>query len=258
MIGVDCDGPACVVGQPGRALTFSGDFAFARGQATREADAAARGLFDAGAAEVTIWDNHGSGANLQFDRLDPRCRIVLGSGFPRRWPGLDADFAGVLMIGYHAMEGAEGAVLAHTYSPPAYRRITINGDAVGEIALDAAVAGALGVPVLLVASDDFGCREARRFLPKIETVETKRGLGRNAASSRHPTDAADAVYCAARRAAGRLAEFETFRPAEPVELAIHFKRPWQALKARLARPGWRLTGPMTLRRRPADLLEWSG
>ena len=31
---------------------------FAQLQATREADAAARGLFDAGADQVIVWDNH--------------------------------------------------------------------------------------------------------------------------------------------------------------------------------------------------------
>ena len=81
LVGVDCDGPACVVGDPGKSLSFSRDYAFARAQATREADAAARALFDAGAEKVIIWDNHGLGANLQFDLLDERCEIALGAGF---------------------------------------------------------------------------------------------------------------------------------------------------------------------------------
>ena len=33
-------------------------------QATREANAAAEALFDNGATEVVIWDNHGYGCNL--------------------------------------------------------------------------------------------------------------------------------------------------------------------------------------------------
>lgn len=39
---------------------------------------AVRALFDEGADEVIVWDNHGSGVNLDYDLLDARCRIALG------------------------------------------------------------------------------------------------------------------------------------------------------------------------------------
>src|SRR5512139_4064813 len=200
MIAVDCDGPACVVGDPGRALSNSRDMVFAREQATREADAAARALFDSGASQVVVWDNHGNGNNLVFDRLDRRCEILLGTGFDRRFPLLDESYAGVLMIGYHAMEGTPGAVLAHTYSPDAYRAIRVNGRLVGEIALDAAVAGELGVPLLFVASDEKGCNEALSFMPWVETVATKQGFGRTCAHSKHPAVVEEEIYQAVRRA----------------------------------------------------------
>ncbi len=257
IIGVDCDGPACVVGQAGRSLTFSGDYRFACGQATREADAAARALFDGGAEKVIIWDNHGSGANLEFDRLDPRCEIALGAGFPRRWPGLDESFAGALMVGYHAMEGTPGGVLAHTYSPLAYRWIKVNGREVGEIALDAAVAGELGVPVIFVASDRAGCDEAGRFLPWAETVATKQGAGTNAAFSKHPARAVEEIYQGVSRAVARIDEMKPFTFPGPVEMEFRFKRLLQAFKARIRRKGWRFTGPYAIRRTFDNLKEWS-
>jgi len=248
IIGVDCEGPACVVGQRGRLLAQSRNYDFARAQATREADAAARALFDAGAASVIVWDNHGTGANLCFDQLDPRCRIALGAGFAHRWGELDDGVAGVLMIGYHAMEGTPGAVLAHTYSPRAFAWVKVNGRPVGEIAIDAAVAGERGVPVLLVASDDHGCDEARRFLPWIETVATKRGLGWNLALSEHPARAAEHVYEATARAVARIDQMKPFAFSCPIALEIRFKKTAQALNARLRRRGWRLTGLRTVRR----------
>ena len=186
MIAVDCDGPACVVGEPGKALSDSRDMVFAREQATRETDAAARALFDAGAEQVVVWDNHGFGSNLVFDRLDSRCEMLLGTGFGQRFPMLDETYDGVLMIGYHAMEGTPNAVLAHTYSPSAYKTIRANGRKVGEIALDAAVAGEMGVPLIFLSSDDKGCQEALDFMPWIETVATKQGYGRTCARSKHP------------------------------------------------------------------------
>lgn len=256
MIAVDCDGPACVVGEPGRALSNSRDMVYAREQATRETDAAARALFDSGASKVVVWDNHGFGANLVFDRLDRRCEVLLGTGFGRRFPLLDETYAGVLMIGYHAMEGTPAAVLAHTYSPDAYRAIRVHGQPVGEMALDAAVAGESGVPLIFVASDDKGCAEALRFMPWVETVATKQGYGRNCAHSKHPAVAEEEIFQKVGRAVGRLAEMQPLVFSHPVALEFEFKRPFQALKARIRRKGWRFVGATRLRTELASMVDF--
>lgn len=257
IIAADCDGCACVVGEPGKSLTYSLDYGFARSQATREADAAARALFDCGANEVLVWDNHGAGANLDYHLLDARCKVALGSGFTRRWPELDDSFAGVLMVGYHSMEGTEGGVLAHTFSSQVYRSISLNGQEVGEIALDASVAGEIGVPVIFVASDDHGCAEAGRFLPWAQTVVTKQGKGCNRAVSKHPEAACGDIYEGVRQAVSRVGEMKTFTFAPPLEMEIRFKRISQACIARIRRRGWRMAGPYSIRRKLALMQEWS-
>ena len=117
-IAVDCEGPACVVGEPGKGLGSGENYRFACLQATREANAAARALFDAGAQEVVVWDAHGTGVNLQYDLLDPRCRILLGSGHRGRFAGMDKSYTAVLFIGYHARENTSRAVLATPSVPP--------------------------------------------------------------------------------------------------------------------------------------------
>ena len=73
-IAVDCEGVACGVGSPGASLNSSRNLEFAKLQATREASAAARGLFDAGAEQVIVWDNHNGSLNLSYDDLDERLR----------------------------------------------------------------------------------------------------------------------------------------------------------------------------------------
>ena len=112
-IAVDCEGPACVVGEPGKGLGSGENYRFACPQAKRKANAAARAMFDAGAQEVVVWDAHGTGVNLQYDLLDPRCRILLGSGHRGRFAGMDKSYTAVLFIGYHARENTSRAVLAH-------------------------------------------------------------------------------------------------------------------------------------------------
>jgi D-amino peptidase len=256
MIGVDCDGPACVVGEPGKSLSNSRDMPFAREQATRETEAAARALFDSGAERVVVWDNHGVGSNLVFNQLDRRCDIMLGAGFDQRFPGVDKTFTGILMIGYHAMEGTPKAVLAHTYSPHAYREIRANGQPVGEIALDASVAGELGVPLIFLATDDHGCSEGKRFMPWIETTATKQGLGRNCAFSKHPTVAEDEIYNGVRQAVKRIEEMKPFVFDHPIRIEIRFKKIVQTLKARVRRRGSRLCGMKTIRTALPSMLDW--
>ena len=145
---------------PRFSINSSRDLEFAKLQATREADAAARGLFEAGATQVIVWDNHNGSLNLHYDDLDRRCDIALGVGFEHRFPGLDDTFSGVVLVGYHAMDNTEDAVIAHSFSSASYQYMKVNGQEVGEMAIDAAMAGAHGVLIICVASDDKGVAES--------------------------------------------------------------------------------------------------
>ena len=224
VVAVDCEGVACAVGSPGASINSSRDLEFAKMQATREADAAARGLFEAGATQVIVWDNHNGSLNLHYDDLDRRCDIALGVGFEHRFPGLDETFSGVVLVGYHAMDNTEDAVIAHSFSSASYQFMKVNGQEVGEMAIDAAVSGAHGVPIICVASDDKGVAESLSFFPGIETVTTKHALGWNAAVSKHPSRVVDEIFSAAQKAAGRAGEFSPFRFTEPLTFEIRFKR----------------------------------
>ena len=224
IIAVDCEGVACTVGSPGASLNESRDLEFAKLQATREADACARGFFDAGAEQVIVWDNHNGSLNLDYDLLDERCDIALGVGFAHRFPGLDASYAGVAFIGYHAMDNTEDAVVCHTFSSAAYQYMKINDREVGEMGIDAAMAGVQDVPVVFVASDDKGTAEARDFFQSVETVTTKDALGWNAAISKHPQRAIAEIRAGAKIAAERLSDFVPFRFAQPLSLEIRYKR----------------------------------
>ncbi len=223
-IGVDCEGPACVVGSPGGSLNDSRNLDFARLQATREADAAARACFDSGATEVIVWDNHNGSLNLQYDLLDERCKIALGVNFPHRWPGINDTFGGVIFIGYHAMDNTPDAVIAHTFSSAQHQWVKVNDRQVGELAIDAAVAGAHDVPPLFVAGDDKCIAEAKAFFPGIETVTTKIAYGWNAAVSLHPKRAVEAIYQGVRRAIERRMEIPRFQFTEPIIYEVRYKR----------------------------------
>ncbi len=247
IVAVDCEGVAGAVGTPGGTLNDSPNWEFARLQATREADAAARGFFAAGATQVIVWDNHGGGVNLHYDHLDERCDIALGAGFPHRFPGLDGTFAGVALVGYHAMDNTVDGVMAHSFSSAAYQAMRINGRDVGEIEIDAAMAGEYGVPLILVASDAQAVAQACAICPHIETVVTKQGLGWNAAISQHPRRAVAAIEAAATRAASRAGSMAPFCVPGPLAFEIRYKRMDAAQAASRGLKGGTRVDPFTVR-----------
>lgn len=256
IVAVDCEGVACAVGSAGGSLSGSQNFDMARRQATREADAAARGLFDAGAEQVIVWDNHGGSLNLDYDALDERCDIALGTGFAHRWPGLDAGFNGVLLVGYHAMDNSGNGVLCHSFSSATYQYMKINGCEVGEVEIDAAMAGEQGVPLLFVAGDHQCVAEAQRFFPGIQTVTTKIAHGWNAAVSKHPRRAVQEIRQGAERVARRCGEVAPFTFAAPVQFEIRYKRLDAAQAAsRGFRRGVRVD-PYTVRWELSRLSDW--
>jgi D-amino peptidase len=248
MVSVDAEGVACAVGAPGGTLNDSKNLEFALRQMTREAYAAARGLFDSGATQVIIVDAHGSGVNMHYDLLDKRCDIVLGSGYAQRLPGLTKEFAGLLFVGYHAMDNTSDAVIAHTFSSKTYQSIKVNGREVGEMAVDAAVAGRRDVPLIFIASDDKGVREAQAFSPWATTVSTKISLGWNAALSKHPARAVDEIYEGVKRAVASRGQAKRFTFSSPTTMEIRYKRLEAAEEESRNHSGWERVDAYTVRK----------
>lgn len=223
-IAVDCEGVACAVGASGIGLGDGENYHFACLEATREANAAARALFDSGADEVVIWDAHGTGVNLDYDLLDKRCQILLGAGHKGRFVGLDSSWTAVLFIGYHAMGGTPNAVLAHTFSSKTILDYKINGTPMGELTIDASYAGAYGVPVLFCASDDKCIVEATQTFGPIATVETKKSLSWSSALSRHPAAVCQDIYQTVLQAAEEGPKVSPYTLPSPLSVEIRYPR----------------------------------
>ena len=72
--------------------------------------------------------------------------------------------------------------------------------AIGELGLNAAVAGAFGVPLAFASGDDKLAAEAQALLPGVETVAVKEGLAWSAARLLAPDATQAALRAGARRA----------------------------------------------------------
>lgn len=224
VVAVDLEGAACAYGPYGGKLGDAFNIEFVRKQATKEADAAVKALFDCGATEVIVWDNHATGCNLDYDMLDERCKIAIGSTVETRYPVLDDSFAGVLFIGYHAMASNGEAALAHTYSSVKYQYIKVNGKEFGEVGIDGAIAAEHGVPVIFVSGDDKCVAEAKEFMPWVQTVETKQSFAFTRILSKHPKTTVKEIYNGVKNAVSRLEEMKLLVVKTPVDVEIRYQR----------------------------------
>jgi D-amino peptidase len=192
---------------------------------TGDVNAAIRGAYDAGVKEVIVSDGHGSFRNILIEELDPRVR--LNAGEPRLLAmvqGVDAGVTAAMFVGYHARVGTQNAILDHTWSSSCVASVWLNGQAFGEIGVNAAVCGHFGVPVIMVSGDRAACTEAVELLGAIETAVVKQATGQMSAECLAPEVAQQRIYEAARQAVDRLssARPQPFRLETPVAVAIEF------------------------------------
>lgn len=149
----------------------------ARRLMTREVDLCAAACKALGAEKVYVRDVHGGSYTLLWDQLsDAVDRVVCGWTGNKRMVGLE-DCDAVILLGYHAMARNTDALLNHTMILDAYRDFCLNGVSIGEIGIDAAIAGEQGTPVIMVSGSTMACAEAKSLLPWVTTVEVKQDAG---------------------------------------------------------------------------------
>jgi len=159
------------------------DYGPARKWMADDVNAVIEGLFEAGAAEIVVNDSHGSMRNILAHDLDPKVSLITGSPKPlSMMQGIDDSFDACIFIGYHARAGTASSILDHTYSGATIRSIKVNSLELPELGLNAAIAAAFGVPVILLSGDAETCNQARSILgSEVITVAVKESFGRYAA-----------------------------------------------------------------------------
>jgi D-amino peptidase len=156
-------------------------------------DAVLEGCFEAGANEIVVNDSHDKGSNLSSAGLP--AGVSLASGSPSSlsmMTGIDASFDAMLAIGYHACAGTAAAVLEHTYTYKIFS-VAVDGQNVGELAINAAVAGSFGVPVVFVSGDDKVAKEAMAAVAGVHAAVVKYGDYRTSARLVAPTVAHERI-----------------------------------------------------------------
>ena len=230
-ISADMEGVAGVVS--GEQLGPSGfEYGRFREFLTAEVNAAIKAARSAGADEILVSDSHGNGQNLLLEKLPEDIQVV------RSWPrplmmmqGIDESFDGVIFIGYHSGTSNPGGVRAHTMSSARLAEVRLNGSAMSEAGINAAIAGHFGVPVVVVTGDDVAVEETRQLLGDVEGAAVKTAYGFHSARTLHPAAANRLIGEKVKAALARIDDFKPFRPQAPFRLEVRFKhyRPSEVL-----------------------------
>jgi D-amino peptidase len=178
VISVDIEGASGLVSwkETGEG-TF--DYEQARRHLTHDCNAVVEGALAAGATQVVLHDTHGYDfRNILLDELHPAAEVVRGLPvffFEQLQPDYDACF----LVAAHAGPHRTQALLSHLYTSQ-FQEVRLNGTAVGEGEVTAAMAGSLSIPTTLVTGDDVVCADMKAVIPDIETAVVKTSLSRYA------------------------------------------------------------------------------
>jgi D-amino peptidase len=194
------------------------------GLLTREINAAIEGAMEAGASEFLVNDAHSKMSNLRPDALSGSARYLSGRFKPMyMMQGLDSSFDAVFFISYHGSMGSTSSALSHTYFPTAFAEVRLNGVVAGEAGINALVAQAYGVPVVLLTGDQTSADELAPFAPGAYTAVVKESVTRFSANSLHPDVACQLIHDQALLATKSIPSAQPPVNVLPVTMTITFR-----------------------------------
>ncbi len=187
---------------------------FGREMLMNDLIAVLEGIKDAG-AEAVVYDMHTDGRNVDISRID--APVVMGK--PIRgdlYRGVGNGFDGLFLLGLHTMQHT-GHLLAHSYLRE-YDAIYLNGLLVGEIGIEAALAGEQGIPLKFISGDDMGCKEGEALIDGLVTCAVKTSLGDDTAICISPEKTAKILR--EKAALAVRADIKPFEIKSPYEIKI--------------------------------------
>lgn len=186
-----------------------------------DANAVIQGAIEGGADEIVVSDSHGYMCNIHPDDLVSGVQLKRGQ-LRRKWCQMktfDSDFDAVLLVGYHAKAGTPEAILSHTWIT-SFLDVRVNGASVPEPSLNTYLAGAMGVPVVMLSGDDYVIEQSRPVLGDIAYAQLKRSTGFTSGEHLPLDESRNLLRETAKRAVGGARGFSPVSCELPVTIEV--------------------------------------
>jgi D-amino peptidase len=249
----DMEGVSGVVDFDDSCFRTSPYYETARRLTTQEVNAAIEGILSTGRHDIVVCDGHGEGA-IDIERLHKEAALIVGNRLNLSFELDDGRFDGLLMIGQHAMKGAPGANLDHTFDHRRIKSLSINGQPMGEAGVNALHAGVYDIPVLFLSGDTAACAEIETLIPGTITCSVKRGINSASAICLQPEKAREKIKERVAKAVSSLERLKPFQLQPPFEAVFEFLTP-DALAPYVDRSYCKITDPLIVRIQADSLQE---
>jgi len=197
------------------------EYDFGRRMFMSDLMALVEGLNEGGADEIVIYDEHYYGRNIDIAQLPSNVTAICGKPpYSPGWSGgLDSSFKGLILLGFHSKSGTVGGLLNHSYELD-IKDLRLNGTSVGEIGMEAAIAGDHDLPVLMITADSAGVAEAEKLLPGIAGVTVKESLSETGGLCYSASRTSDMIRRTAEQIASRIPAVKPLNFGTSVKLVI--------------------------------------
>jgi D-amino peptidase len=223
MIRVDMEGVTGVVNMD-QVVPGAKEYSFGQTMLMHDLTAVLEGLLQAEEDEAWLYDIHFYGTNVDLFQLDTRVKAICGKPHytPANQGFMDETFDGMILLGLHAKAETPGALLNHNYEHD-IRCMKVNGLVVGEIGMEALLAGEAGVPLVMVTADSEGVKETVDLLPGTVAVSVKQSLGDTAAACYPPIQTSALLKSGALRCREVAKTLTPFAMSGPIRLEMSFR-----------------------------------
>lgn len=203
--------------------------------------------------EVTVNDSHSKMNNLLVEKLHEEAKLISGDVKPfSMMEGLDHTYDGAGFIGYHARASLKG-IMSHSMIH-AVKNFYIDDKVVGELGMNAFVAGYYEVPVLFVAGDDRATAEAEALIPNITTATVKETISRSSGLVTSPSKTGQLLKEQTASAIENRHRVDPLVPPEKPVFRIEFTNYGQAEWASIM-PGAEIENGTIVKFQAKDMLE---
>jgi len=221
---------------------------------TGEINAAVEGFYEGGADEVIVWDGHDGSQTLSALTIHPRARLLIGKLPPTMT--FDRRYTALAFVGQHAHANRKGGIMAHSFSSLGIQTMLMNGQPVGEIETNAAVAGAYGTPVIFLSGDRAASEDLHAIVPDAELAVVKEGFANYVCLTMSAIAARNLIKERATAAMRKIGSIKPYRVDGPVTIQIErTTRNALDMEAQVSRPDAEVIDARTVRYHGANFLE---